>query len=305
MSELMRKPDWLKVSLPANGELGRVRGLLRGLELHTVCQSAMCPNLGHCFASGTATFMILGDLCTRVCGFCAVAKGRPAPLDSGEPERVAEAARQLGLSHVVVTSVTRDDLPDGGAAHFATTIEALRRAVPGASIEVLIPDLRGDPTALEAVLAAGPTVLNHNVETVPRLYPRVRPQADYRRSLEVLRRAKGWAAGRAAGGAPGGVAGTSGRAPLTKSGLMVGLGETPAEVSAVMEDLRQAGCDLLTIGQYLRPSRHHLPVEEYVPPEVFEQYQRRGEALGFAGVFAGPLVRSSFHAGEVLRGVNP
>ena len=292
MSEPMRKPDWLKVSLPANGELGRVRGLLRGLELHTVCQSAMCPNLGHCFASGTATFMILGDHCTRTCGFCAVAKGHPAPLDPGEPERVAEAARQLGLSHVVVTSVTRDDLPDGGAAHFAATIKALRRAVPGASIEVLIPDLRGDPAGLETVLAAGPTVLNHNVETVPSLYPRVRPQADYRRSLEVLRRAKAWGA-------------EDGRRLLTKSGLMVGLGEIPAEVSAVMTDLRQAGCDLLTIGQYLRPSRHHLPVEEYVPPAVFEQYQRQGEALGFAGVYAGPLVRSSFHAGEVLRGVNP
>ena len=288
MQEARRKPDWLKVSLPATGELGRVRGLLQGLGLHTVCQSAMCPNLGHCFASGTATFMIMGDHCTRTCGFCAVAKGHPAPLDPAEPDRLARAARELGLSHVVVTSVTRDDLPDGGAGHFAATIRALRRELPAASIEVLVPDFRGDPDALEQVLAAGPDVLNHNLETVPRLYPGVRPQADYRRSLEVLRRAKQ-------------------RRPsgLTKSGLMVGLGETSDEVRVVMEDLRGVECDLLTIGQYLRPSRAHLPVSEYVLPETFERYRQQGEALGFAGVQAGPLVRSSFHAGEALRALLP
>ena len=259
----------------------RVRDLLERLQLQTVCQSAHCPNIGECFAHGTATFMVLGRVCTRRCRFCAVGHGRPEPVDSGEPARVAEAAVALGLRHVVVTSVTRDDLADEGSGQFAATIEAIG-AASDATIEVLVPDFHGRVECLERVLAARPDVFNHNVETVPRLYPRVRPEADYRRSLGVLRYAHDH--GDAA----------------TKSGLMVGLGESHDEVCQVMADLRAAGCDALTMGQYLRPSESHLEVERFVTPEEFDTYREEAEGLGFAAVAAGPFVRSSYHAEALL-----
>jgi len=267
-----------------------LEGLGRALEqmgVHTVCQSARCPNVGECFGRGTATFMILGEVCTRNCRFCVVDHGKPMPLDAEEPQRVAEAARWLGLRHVVVTSVTRDDLPDGGAAHFAATVAAVRERLPGATVEVLTPDFRGDRAAVQAVAAARPEVFNHNVETVPRLYPEVRPQADYQRSLRVLQWAR--VACRAQEASPG---------LVTKSGLMVGLGETGEEVAAVLSDLRGAGVDAVTIGQYLQPTREHYPVAEYVRPEVFQDYQRAALAMGFSHVLSGPLVRSSYHASE-------
>jgi len=277
----LEQPSWLwrRVSPEAEAQVDQMERLLSGLGLHTVCQEARCPNLAECFAEGTATFLILGDTCTRNCGFCAVRHGRPAPPDPQEPERVAQAAAQLGLHHAVITSVTRDDLPDGGASQFAATIQAVRRRLPGASVEVLIPDLSGSRPALDTVLDAGPDVLNHNLETVPRLYARVRPRADYRRSLQILAWAKA-------------------AAPhmLTKSGLMLGLGERTAEVVQVLDDLRQAGCDLLTLGQYLQPSDGQLPVVRYVTPEEFGWYQDRAESLGFRGVASGPLVRSSHRA---------
>jgi lipoic acid synthetase len=258
-----------------------MEGLLRGHGLHTVCEDARCPNKGECFERGTATFLILGDVCTRDCRFCAVAGGRPGPLDPAEPEEVAAAAAALGLRHVVVTSVTRDDLPDGGAGHFAATIRALRRRLPeGATVEVLVPDFLGSHDALDAVLAERPDVFNHNVETVPRLYPRVRPQADYGRSLDVL----GYAA------RVGGV---------VKSGAMVGLGESGEEVRQVMKDLQAVGVRMLTLGQYLRPSPRHLPVVEYVPPAVFAEYRAAGERAGLV-VEAAPFVRSSYRAEESL-----
>jgi len=277
-----RFPPWLRKRLPPEGELRRVRELLRELRLNTVCQSAQCPNLCECFAEGTATFMVLGRVCTRACGFCAVERGAPAPPDPGEPQRVAQAAAELGLRHVVVTSVTRDDLGDGGAGHFAATIRAIRSACE-ATVEVLIPDFRGSAAALDCVLEAGPDVLNHNVETVPRLYPVVRPQARYERSLELL--------GRAAARAHG---------MLVKSGLMVGLGERLGEVAAVMRDLRGAGCQALTVGQYLRPSAAHLPVERFVTPEEFDALRAEAKALGFERVAAGPFVRSSYRAEALL-----
>ncbi len=278
-----RFPPWLRKRIPHEAELRRVRELLRGLRLHTVCQSAHCPNLCECFASGTATFMILGNVCTRSCRFCAVGSGTPARPDPDEPRRVAEATAALGLDHVVVTSVTRDDLPDEGSGQFAATIEAIRAACD-ATVEVLTPDFHGRADCLGCVLDAGPDVFNHNVETVPRLYPRVRPQADYRRSLGVL----GYARQRGCGA-------------VTKSGLMVGLGERRDEVLAVMNDLRSVGCDALTIGQYLSPSSEHLPVERFVLPEEFETYRNDAEALGFVGVAAGPFVRSSYHAEALHR----
>lgn len=262
-----------------------VRELLRELRLHTVCQSAQCPNACECFARGTATFLILGSVCSRSCGFCAVTRGAPAPPDPDEPPRVAEAAARLGLRHVVVTSVTRDDLPDGGSGHFAATIQAIRSAC-AATIEVLTPDFQGSEACVRRVLEARPEVFNHNVETVPRLYPRVRPQAVYARSLEVLR-----------------FAAEAGRGVVAKSGLMVGLGESHAEVLAVMRSLREAGCRALTVGQYLRPSPHHLPIERFVPPEEFETYQHEAEALGFDAVAAGPFVRSSYHADALAAGL--
>jgi lipoic acid synthetase len=258
-----------------------VRGLLGRLRLHTVCQSAHCPNLCECFASGTATFLILGNVCTRHCRFCAVAAGEPQPLEADEPDRVAQAAATLGLRHVVVTSVTRDDLPDGGSGQFAATIAAIHAACE-ATVEVLTPDFQGRADLVARVLAAGPEVFNHNVETVPRLYPAVRPEADYRRSLDVLRLAH----------EHGG--------PLTKSGLMLGLGETRAEVLAVLRDLRAAGCEALTLGQYLRPSAGHLPVDRFVTPSEFGRYERDATELGFLGVAAGPFVRSSYHAEGLL-----
>ncbi|NLG84566.1 MAG: lipoyl synthase [Firmicutes bacterium] len=281
--EPARLPSWLRVRSPLGEATGRVREVLKKYHLNTVCQSAACPNAGQCFAEGTATFMILGRECTRDCRFCAVRPGQPGPPNPTEPERVAAAARELGLRHVVVTSVTRDDLPDGGAGHFAATITAIREAVPEATVEVLTPDFGGDPKAVAAVVAAGPDVYNHNLETVPRLYPIVRPGADYRRSLALLRRVKELQP-----------------AMRTKSGLMVGLGETEEEILAVLADLRAAGCEMLTIGQYLRPSRDHLPVAEYVPPERFAAWAEEARAMGFSYAAAGPLVRSSYHAGEAM-----
>jgi lipoic acid synthetase len=255
------------------------------MGLHTVCQSARCPNLGECFGRGTATFLILGNRCTRDCRFCAIEHGLPAPPAPDEPRRVAQAAARLGLRHVVVTSVTRDDLPDGGAGQFAATVRAIRELLPGARVEVLVPDFGGDWEALQLVLVVAPEVLNHNVETVPRLYPQARPQADYQRSLALLRRA-----GEAS--ASGGL--------LTKSGLMVGLGESEEEVLGVLADLHCAGVAAITIGQYLQPTRSHLPVAEYVSPRRFEAYARQAQAMGFRHVMSGPLVRSSYHAADLL-----
>lgn len=257
-------------------------GFLKSMGLHTVCQSASCPNIGECFSRHTATFMILGNSCTRSCGFCGVSHEGPTPVDPDEPRRVAEASAKLGLRYVVVTSVTRDDLPDGGAHQFAETIRQLGSAIPESRVEVLIPDFQGAPSALKTVLEAGPFVLNHNVETVPRLYSTVRPQADYNRSLTVIETAKRFSS-----------------SIYVKSGLMVGLGEEEGEVVEVLSDLRRAGCDIVTIGQYLQPSRKNLPVVEYVPPSQFEEYERIGRGMGFRHVASGPFVRSSYHAAEI------
>ncbi len=276
------RPDWLKVKLPSGENYARLKTLIDGHRLHTVCEEARCPNMGECWNAGTATFMILGDVCTRSCGFCAVTTGRPGGLDTDEPYRVAEAIRLMDVRHAVITSVNRDELPDGGAAIFAETIRQARRVNPSVRIEVLIPDFRGVRWALQLVIDERPDILNHNTETVPRLYLTVRPQAKYARSLELIRR------GHEAG-------------MVTKSGLMVGLGETHAEVLEVMRDLRAAGCDILTIGQYLRPSQEHLPVERYVPPAEFLEFRTEGLALGFRHVESGPLVRSSYHAAGQVR----
>lgn len=256
-----------------------MQDLLRDRCLHTVCESALCPNLGECFGRGTATFLIMGDVCTRNCGFCAVTTGRPVALDDDEPDRVADAAERLKLAHVVVTSVTRDDLPDGGAAHYVATIRALRARLPEVTIEVLTPDFLGRLEDLDLVLSEEPDVFNHNMETIPRLYPTVRPQAVYARSLAVLRHAA-----------------SSGRS-IVKTGWMVGLGEREEEVRSLFEDVAAAGVEVVTVGQYLRPSKSHLPVAEYVAPERFERYREWGEALGLQ-VHAAPFVRSSFQAGE-------
>ena len=286
-SPARRFPPWLRKRIPAQGEAERVRHLLGRLKLHTVCQSAHCPNLCECFAAGTATFMILGDTCTRHCRFCAVGSGPTGPPDPDEPAHVAEGTAELGLRHVVVTSVTRDDLPDGGSGQFAAVIAALREATD-AVIEVLTPDFQGCCDALYRVIDARPDVFNHNVETVPRLYPRVRPEADYARSLEVLRRAHD---------RDGSI--------VTKSGLMVGLGEQPDEVRAVLADLRRAGCAALTIGQYLRPSPAHVAVERFVTPDEFDTYRDEAEAMGFAAVASGPFVRSSYHAEALFDSLEP
>lgn len=261
--------------------------LIHGLGLHTVCESALCPNQGECFARGTATFLIMGDTCTRNCAFCGVSSGIPAEVDPEEPRRVAEAAARLDLKHVVITSVTRDDLVDGGASHYAATVQAVRARLPEATVEVLTPDFRGDVRAVDLVLRERPEVFNHNLETVPRLYPLVRPQADYKRSLDVLRRAAS-TLGRVAEG---------GRVCLVKTGLMVGLGETEEEVVAVLADAAAVGADVVTIGQYLRPSAAHIPVAEYVEPAKFAAYEERGRSLGLR-VHAGPLIRSSYRADE-------
>ncbi len=281
-----RKPSWLKVKLPAPAAFRATGALLDELSLHTVCEEARCPNKGECFAAGTATFLILGDTCTRSCRFCSVATatGRPAAPDQDEPVRVGEAAARLGLSHVVVTSVTRDDLPDGGAAHFAATIRAVRERVDGATVEVLVPDFAGDAGALAIVLRERPEALAHNLETTPRLYPQVRPTAGYERSLALL-------AAAAAQRAPA--------RPAVKTGLMVGLGETGDEVDAVLRDCARNGVDLVTIGQYLRPGLSCLPVARYVPPAEFDDLRERGERLGLR-VVAAPFVRSSYRAGEAL-----
>ncbi|MCD6452143.1 MAG: lipoyl synthase [Acidobacteria bacterium] len=274
-----RHPDWLKVRFPSGEEYRRVKLLLRRLHLHTVCESARCPNIGECFNRGVATFMILGDVCTRNCRFCNVEKGVPLPLDPEEPKRVAEAVVKLNLRYAVITSVTRDDLPDGGAGFFAETIKMIRKYSPSTRVEVLIPDFKGDPEALETVLSASPDVLNHNLETVRRLYPEVRPQADYERSLAVLKRAKEHVP-----------------SLLTKSGLMVGLGEDISEIKEAMADLRETGCDLLTLGQYLQPTPSHLPIARYYHPDEFRKLAREGMEMGFLHVEAGPLVRSSYRA---------
>ena len=273
------KPAWLKRRLPSGPEYERLRTLLRDHGLTTVCREAQCPNQFECFARGTATFMILGERCTRNCRFCAVGKGGPVPPDIGEPERVATAVELMRLRHAVVTSVTRDDLSDGGAAHFAATIAAIRRRQPHVHIEVLIPDFQGDSSALETLVQAGPDIVNHNIETVTRLYPLVRPEADAQRSLELLRRVKSLRPG-----------------ILTKTGLMVGLGETDDELFECFRDIRSTGCDILTVGQYLQPSSGHLPVMRFVSPEQFQELQHRGMGMGFAGVAAGPFVRSSYDA---------
>jgi len=284
------RPEWLKVRANTTGEYEQVRRMMRRLSLVTVCEEARCPNIHECWArERTATFMLMGDVCTRHCGFCAVGKGRPGALDPDEPERVAQAAAELSLSHAVMTSVNRDDLPDGGAAHFAATIAAIRRRLPGVTVEVLVPDFCGDAEALETVLAAAPEILNHNTETVARLYHRVRPEARYDRSLMLLARADAW---RRRTGSP----------LKTKSGIMVGLGETTEEVLQTLSDLRRASCDIATIGQYLQPYERRLPVERYYTPEEFESLRVAGETMGFQRVESGPLVRSSYHARRALEG---
>ena len=280
-----RKPQWLRVRFPSGERYAEIQTLMRERQLHTVCEEARCPNIGECFNAGTATFMILGDVCTRACGFCAVTSGRPqgAP-DPLEPLRLAQAVETLGLDYAVITSVQRDDLADGGAGIFAACIRAIRHRTPRCQVEVLIPDFDGNPEALRAVVEARPHVLNHNIESVPRLYRRVRPRGRYERSLDLIRRVKQLQP-----------------EMTTKSGIMVGLGETVAELEQVMADLRAHDCDLLTIGQYLRPSQKHLPVERYYHPDEFERLAEVGRRLGFVHVEAGPLVRSSYHAGEQAR----
>lgn len=271
------KPEWLKISIPAGEEFARLKRLMREQKLHTVCEEARCPNVAECWNAGTATFMILGDVCTRSCGFCNVKTGRPTWLDPDEPRRVAEAVRTMGVRHAVITSVNRDELPDGGAEIFAETIRRTRELNPGVTVEVLIPDFQGEKWALDIVLKERPDILNHNIETVPRLYRRVRPQAKYDRSLQIIRWSKD-------------------AGMVTKSGIMVGLGETPDEVLQVMGDLRAAGCDIMTIGQYLQPTSDHLPVDRFVTLEEFAMYRNEGLAMGFRQVESGPLVRSSYHA---------
>jgi lipoic acid synthetase len=276
-------PRWLHRPIRAGKELHEVDAILRGLELHTVCESAKCPNRMECFSGRTATFLLLGDVCTRNCSFCGVDKGIPAPVEEEEPERVAQAAARMGLEHVVITSVTRDDLPDGGASHFTAAVRATRRLLPEATIEVLIPDLQGDASALRVIMASEPDVLNHNLETVEELYPRVRPLADYRRSLDLLRSAREAFAG-----------------ARTKSGLMAGLGETRQQLRRAFRDLAGVGCDMLTIGQYLRPSREQLRVERFLSPQEFEELGREAEDAGIPVVTSAPFVRSSYRARELL-----
>jgi lipoic acid synthetase len=276
-----RRPDWLKARIPSGRAYLETKAILRTLDLHTVCESANCPNIGDCFSRHTATFLILGNVCTRSCPFCDIRSGKPLPVDPEEPMRVAHAARRLGLRYVVVTSVNRDELPDGGAFQFAAVIRAIRSEIPTARVEVLIPDFLGSRDALARVLEAGPDVLNHNMETVRRLYPRVRPAGRYARSLELLRRV-----GEIRPGIP------------AKSGIMLGVGETVEEVEELLRDLRAHDCAMVTLGQYLPPSGSHLPLERYAPPEEFAHYREYGQKLGFRQVASGPLVRSSYHAEE-------
>jgi len=292
-----RLPQWLRRPIPAGPEAAEVRRLLNKLNLHTVCSSAHCPNQAECFARRTATFMILGDHCTRRCRFCAVFGGEPLPVDNAEADAVAEAAHALGLRHVVITSVTRDDLPDGGAGHFARVTSAVHRRLPESTIEILIPDFQGDEQALATALAGGCDILNHNVETAPRLYPTVRPQANYRRSLAVLNAARRIGAQ--------GQADDAGKGLYTKSGLMLGLGETRDELLEIFADLRAVGCDILTIGQYLAPSPQHHPVVRFIPPEEFDEIRDQALGFGFAAVSAGPFVRSSYNAESVFNTRRP
>ncbi|MUM76227.1 lipoyl synthase [Pseudodesulfovibrio sp. F-1] len=282
----LRIPPWLRIRLPGNEQFASTAGLMDDLRLNTVCQSAKCPNKWECFSRNVATFLIMGSVCSRNCAFCNITPGRPTPLEDDEPARVAEGARRLGLTHVVITSVTRDDLPDGGATHFAATIRAVRSTLPGCTVEVLIPDFQGDEAALDTIFAARPDVLNHNLETVPALYPAIRPQADYRQSLRLLERSKGMAPD-----------------IPTKSGIMVGLGETDAQILPVLDDLAAAGCDIVTIGQYMRPTRQHPPVDRYVEPAVFDSYADQGRQRGIRHVFSAPLVRSSYNAAQFVGSV--
>jgi lipoyl synthase len=277
------RPQWLRAPAPAGDNFRELKSLIDSLGLHTVCESAACPNIGDCWNRRTATFMILGNVCTRRCGFCAVQKGAPLAIDYDEPRRVAEAAAAMGLRYAVITSVNRDDRKDGGAELFAMTIRAIRERIPGCRVEMLVPDFQGSREAMEIVMAARPDVLNHNTETVPRLYRQVRLGARYERSLDMLACAKE----------------ISPSTP-TKSGLMLGLGETTAEVLDVMRDLQTHGVDILTLGQYLRPSPRHLPIVRYVPPVEFDEFRRAGYGMGFAHVEAGPLVRSSYHASDAV-----
>jgi len=279
------KPRWLKVRAPLSPEYRRLVKLMRGLKLNTVCEEASCPNIGECWKHGSATFMILGRICTRTCAFCDVATGRPDAVDTKEPEHIVEAAKALGLKHIVITSVDRDDLQDGGAEHYAATIQAIRKGTQDVTIEVLTPDFQRKPdTCLNTVIKAGPDIFNHNLETVPRLYRSVRPAARYFTSLRLLQRAK-----------------ETDRKMVTKSGIMLGLGEERDEVLQVLDDLREADVDILTVGQYLRPSARHHPVLRYWTPEEFDDIKYLAEARGFAMVASGPLVRSSFHAGDIFR----
>jgi lipoic acid synthetase len=283
----LRKPAWIRARSPSDPAVSRLKGILRDNRLHTVCEEASCPNLGECFAGGTATFMIMGDICTRRCPFCDVAHGRPDPLDSEEPENLARTIQAMGLSYVVVTSVDRDDLRDGGAAHFSACIEAIRAHNPGIRIEVLVPDFRGRmDRALDILVNSPPDVFNHNLETVPGLYKKVRPGSDYAWSLNLLKRFKALHPG-----------------VPTKSGLMLGIGEEISEVEQVMRDLRAHDCDMLTLGQYLQPSLHHLPLVRYLHPDEFERLGELGYKLGFTHVASGPMVRSSYHADQQAKDV--
>ena len=279
-----RKPPWLKRRIPSGASFRKIHGILKEWRLHTVCQEAHCPNLGECFSNGTATFIILGDQCTRNCRFCAVSHGPTMPPDPEEPRRVSEAVSGMRLDYVVITSVTRDDLPDGGAGHFARTIREIRRVRSKVVIEVLIPDFQGSENSLETVVEAQPDVLNHNLETVPRIYPRVRPGADYVSSLNLFKRVR-----------------NLDHSLTTKSGLMLGLGERPPEITAVLEDLIKVNCRILTLGQYLQPSEEHLPVERYIPPDEFDEWRKTALKMGFDEVASGPFVRSSYRAHELFQ----
>ena len=282
-----RRPEWIKVSAPSGDTYERLRGMMRSKSLHTVCEEARCPNMGECWGSGTATFLLMGDVCTRSCGFCDITTGRPAPLDWLEPERVAHAVQAMDLRHAVITSVNRDERSDGGAPIFAMVIQRIRELQPGCSIEVLIPDFKGHIDSLKIVLNARPEILNHNVETVPRLFKKVQPQDHFEWAQATLTNAKKLDA-----------------EVLTKSGIMVGLGETMEEVKAVMDDLCSWGVDILTIGQYLQPTKKHLPIERYYTPEEFEEFERYGGDIGFRWVESGPLVRSSYHAEQQVRALS-
>jgi lipoic acid synthetase len=287
-TRLQRRPDWIRVRVPSGENYAALKGLMRSKQLHTVCEEAHCPNIGECWGKGTATFLIMGDICTRSCGFCDIKTGRPLPLDWQEPERVAQAVKQMNLRHVVITSVNRDERKDGGAPIFALCIERIREIQPGCSIEVLIPDFKGNADALKIVMDARPEILNHNVETVPRLFKRVQPQDQYEWALTTLRNAKAMDPD-----------------VLSKSGIMLGLGEEWDEIVSTMQDLADCGLDILTIGQYLQPSQNHLPIERYYKPEAFEELKRIGLEMGMKWVESGPLVRSSYRAEEQVAALSP